>query len=422
MLYFDKREPGAVVKRIYLFTSVKLYKKVGHAPFVERCFLGSKNEEMKMKLFAQWLFSARKQPHSGIKDLMTATTVVVVALATGIGPVKAANKSQLSIYQHGKPVDYLPCGGVPLRTRTAVLMGGGIDVKDAYSWMIAKMTQCGDGSMGRLGNFVVIRAGGNPSYDSYINKLGAVASVVTLVVPTIETANDPAIEPYIRNAGAIWLTGGDQGDYYNFWKGSLLERLVSEQVKNRSVPIGGTSAGMMILSEFVYTADPCTITSLDALADPYSRCVALRRDFWRDRTPFPPLVSTVTDSHFDTRDRMGRLVTFLARVINDKWTNTPNARAIGVDQETALLMEYDDKTVSSAAAPKYSYKSIVNPGVSGAAYVLSVGSGSQLVVSPGQPLTFTNVKVQKIPAVGNETGYQVNVINGELTSTVGTIY
>jgi len=375
-----------------------------------------------VELLRQWFFPVRQRINSKVFRVLMATTITVAVFAVGIGPVEAAGKSHLSIYQHGKPVDYLPCGAIPLSTRTAVLMGGGIDVKDAYSWMISKMTQCDDGSIGRLGNFVVVRAGGNPSYDSYIYKLGPVASVVTLVVPTIETANDPALEPYIRNAGAIWLTGGDQGDYYNFWKGSLLERLISEQVKNLNIPIGGTSAGMMILSEFAYIADPCTITSSDALADPYSECVALRRDFWSDRTPFPPLLSTVTDSHFDTRDRMGRLVTFLARVISDKWTNSSSARAIGVDQETAFLMEQGDKTSPPSNVTNYSYKTIVNTGVSGAAYVLSVDSGSQLSVEPGQPLTFTNVKVRKIPAVGNEINYMINVKEGDLTSSTGTTY
>ena len=61
--------------------------------------------------------------------------------------------------------------------------------------MIAKMAECPDGIAGKPGNFVVIRAGGNPSYDSFIFKLGPVASVQTLVVPTVETANDPALEP-----------------------------------------------------------------------------------------------------------------------------------------------------------------------------------------------------------------------------------
>jgi cyanophycinase-like exopeptidase len=376
----------------------------------------------KMELLRPRFFPVRRRTHFGIIRALKATIIMVAVLVAGISPVEAANKSQLGIYQHGKPVGYLPCGAIPLSTRTAVLMGGGVDVKDAYSWMIAKMTQCGDGGAGRLGNFVVVRAGGNPSYDSYIYKLGPVASVVTLVVPTIETANDPALEPYIRNAGAIWLTGGDQGDYYNFWKGSLLERLISEQVKNLKIPIGGTSAGMMILSEFAYIADPCTITSSEALADPYSECVALRRDFWSDRTPFPPLLSTVTDSHFDTRDRMGRLVTFLARVIGDEWTNTSSAHAIGVDQETAFLMEQSDKAALSSSARSYSYKTIVNTGISGAAYVLSVDQNSRMSVELGQPLTFTNVKVRKIPAVGNETNYIINVNEGDLTSNIGSIY
>jgi cyanophycinase-like exopeptidase len=32
----------------------------------------------------------------------------------------------------------------------------------------------------------------------------------------------------------------------------LLEQLISEQIQNFKISIGGTSAGMMILSEFVY--------------------------------------------------------------------------------------------------------------------------------------------------------------------------
>lgn len=354
---------------------------------------------------------------------LLACIIAIVFLALGAGPVEAASKSQLSIYQHGKPVDYLPCGATPVRTRTAVLMGGGIDVKEAYSWMIAKMAECRDGKAGRLGNFLVIRAGGNPSYDSFINKLGPVASVQTVVVPTVETANDPALETLIRNAGAIWLTGGDQGDYYNFWKGTLLERLISEQVKNYAIPIGGTSAGMMILTEFNYIAYPYTITSFDALRNPYKEgSVTLKRDFWTYRTPFLPLLWTVSDSHFDTRDRMGRLITFLARVIGDKWATMNNARAIGVDQETALLMEYSEQPAASSGMIFSTIKVIANPEINGAGYYLSPTTASRLTVTPGQPLTFTNVEVRKIPANGQSVIYQINVNGGVMTSTTGSIY
>ena len=377
-----------------------------------------------MELFAREL----KNKIVGIARGLLASGIIGVFFVAFVAPAQAANKSKLGVYQHGKPVEYLPCDTIPLPKRTAVLMGGGLDVKDAFSWMITNMAQCRGGIPGKPGNFVVIRAGGNPSYDSFIFKLGPVASVQTLVVPTIETANDPALEPYIRNAGAIWLTGGDQGDYYNFWKGTLLERLVSEQVDNYGIPIGGTSAGMMILSEFNYIADPYTISSYDALHDPYlDGAVTLKRDFWSDTTPFAPLLSTVTDSHFYTRDRMGRLVTFLARVIEDRWASVTSARAIGVDQQTALLMEYYDKSSSPSNIAFSTATVVANPGIFGAAYFLSAGSGSRLIVDPRQPLTFTNIDVKKCPVTSptiycQPVHYQLNVIRGDLTSTIRTIY
>ncbi len=300
-------------------------------------------------------------------------------------------------------------------------MGGGLDVQAAYSWMIIKMAECSNGTNGRPGNFLVIRAGGNPSYDSFIYKLGPVASVITIVVPTLDSANDPAIEPYIRNAGAIFLTGGDQGDYYNFWKGTLLERLVSEQVGTYGVPIGGTSAGMMILSQINYIAYPYTINSEQALADPFKEgSVTLKNDFWTSKfkTPFMPLVSTVTDSHFDTRDRMGRLVTFLARVIVDGLAKQGDARAIAVDQETALLMEYPNTKTSRPIS--FSMTTVANPNVIGAAYILKATLASNLVAIQTEPptkLTFTNVSVQKMPVNAPWSYYQIDVIEGTMSSS-----
>jgi len=46
----------------------------------------------------------------------------------------------------------------------------------------------------------------------------------------------------------------------------LLEQLISEQIQNFKIPIGGTSAGM-ILSEFVYIGNSHTTTSSEVLAD-----------------------------------------------------------------------------------------------------------------------------------------------------------
>lgn len=304
-------------------------------------------------------------------------------------------------------------------------MGGGLDVKDAFSWMIDKMGQCADGSIGTPGNFLVIRAGGNPAYDSFIAKLGNVASVVTLVVPNRETAMDPAnvaqLATYIQNAGAIWFTGGDQGDYYSFWKGSPLESLVSDQVRNFGIPIGGTSAGMMILSQINYVALPVSIETPDALLDPYKAWAQqqpapldLVSDFWANQQPpFAPLLGTVADSHFRNRDRMGRLISFLARSVVESKADSSVARAIGVDQETALLLECDD---SNCANPPL-VKAIANPKGGGAAYILKPTANSRFVVERGTPLTLSNVEVEKIQVGASSLRYEISVEAGVMTST-----
>ena len=54
----------------------------------------------------------------------------------------------------------------------------------------------------------------------------------------------------------------------------------------------------------------------------------------------PKMAGLITDQHLQERDRMGRTVTFLARLVQDGWTN--EARAIAADRETALLVDPDD--------------------------------------------------------------------------------
>ncbi len=273
---------------------------------------------------------------------------------------------------------------------------------DAEFWSF-EMTGCADGKFGKPGNFVVIRAGGSPAYDSYIYKQGTVAAVITIVVPDRNSAlavGDPTnevgqqVQALLRNAGAIWLTGGDQGDYYNFWKDTPVEKLISGQVQQYGIPIGGTSAGMMILSQYSYIPD-VAYSSTYALNNPASMQQWLKNDFWstREKTPFALLANTVTDSHFDTRDRMGRLTTFLAGVIKKGWVSQSNARAIGVDQETALILRYvpaksgNGMTIDPPGL-------IANEGSGGSAYVLRASSNS--VIDTAGPLTFTNVNVDKL--------------------------
>jgi cyanophycinase-like exopeptidase len=167
-----------------------------------------------------------------------------------------------------------------------------------------------------------------------------------------------------------------------------------------------------VLGQFIYSGLHQSATSSAALADPYNKDVTLDRDF----LALPPLTRVITDSHLDARDRMGRLVTFLARVVNDGWTSS--ARGIGVDVETALLVE------NGQAA---------RVGLGSAYFLQTVGLPQ--VCAPKTPLTYRNVGVQRLSGAGtfdlnnwagygSTVNYSLSAVGGALTSTQagGAVY
>ena len=90
-----------------------------------------------------------------------------------------------------------------------VLMGGGPDVDAAMQWMIGKAGG---------GDFVVLRATGTDAYNAYVYGLGGVNSCETLLINSRTLANDPQVEAKIRGAEAVFIAGGDQANYVNFWE------------------------------------------------------------------------------------------------------------------------------------------------------------------------------------------------------------
>ena len=75
---------------------------------------------------------------------------------------------------------------------------------------------------------------------------------------------------------------------------------------------------MAIMSEFVYSAmSNSSLTSAEGLANPFHRDLTLDRDF----VALPWLNGKITDQHLQERDRMGRTIALLARLVNDGWTS-----------------------------------------------------------------------------------------------------
>lgn len=288
-----------------------------------------------------------------------------------------------------------------------VLQGGGTDVDENFRRM---------GAHAGGGDFVVIRASGTDAYNPYIYDLCACDSVATIVFKNRNAAFDQFVIDTIRNAEALFIAGGDQSDYVQFWKSTPIEDAI-HHVAAKPAPVGGTSAGMAIMSEFIYSAmSNSSLTSEEALADPFHRDLTLDRDF----LALPTLGGLITDQHLQERDRMGRTVAFLARLVKDGWT--PQARAIAADRETALHVD-----PSTGAAEVFTTPTHPTPFV----YFLTT-PGHPQVCEPGIPLTFRNVAVYRI-GPGNTfdlsrwrgTGgiaYTLTVEAGVLSSSRGEIY
>src|SRR5580700_11040649 len=255
------------------------------------------------------------------------------------------------------------------------MMGGGSDLDEAFRWLCNK---------GNGGDFLILRARGDDDYNSYVNGLCKANSVATLIIPDRAAAEDPAVAEIIRKAEVVFIAGGDQANYLRGWKATPVESAINEDVA-AGKPIGGTSAGLAVLGEFAYGAmgdkeDDKDLASEDVLANPYFARVTLVREFLK----VPHLEELITDSHFAKRDRMGRTLGFLARIMKDGWSASP--REVAIDEKSAVLVEADGKG------------SVVGTGKG--AYFMRPTSAPE-VCEKGVPLTFRGIEVYRVTTGGH---------------------
>ncbi len=210
------------------------------------------------------------------------------------------------------------------------MMGGATENDDAMKWFLER-------SGG--GDVLVIRASGSNGYNDYLySELGvSVNSVETIVFHDGQAALDSYVLEQIANAEAIWMAGGNQWNYVDYWRDSQISQIINENIANKNIVIGGTSAGMAVLGGIYFTAQFGTITSTTALQNPYNNTLTISRDSFFN-VPF--LQNTITDTHYDDPDRRGRHVAFLARAVKD-WG--VNAKGIACDEYTSVCIDNDGK-------------------------------------------------------------------------------
>jgi cyanophycinase len=166
------------------------------------------------------------------------------------------------------------------------------------------------------------------------------------------------------------------------------------------------------MGEFVYSAqgdaaDDPDLTSALALSNPFHPRVTVRRAFLN----IPLLKNTLTDTHFKARDRMGRTLTFLSRIVQDGWSANP--REIAVDEKAAVLLEPEGKATVVGKSTVYFMRVTEAPAVCRA----------------NEPLTFAGISVYRLGPGGQfdvakwqGTGglsYTLSVNYGTVHSTAG---
>jgi cyanophycinase len=207
--------------------------------------------------------------------------------------------------------------------------GKGAWADEVFGWMVEK---------GQRGHAVIIGAVALDAADlpdsreALFTRLGA-KSCSSLV---IDEKNADAQETCdaITAATIVFIRGGAQERYVNWWKGTRTEAAI-HAVFDKGGVIAGTSAGCAILGEISYDSKNGSLKPLEALQDARHPHLTLTTDF------LGLVPGVLFDTHFTERGRVARLPVMLAQVRDD--LHRDDIIGIGVDPRTALCVEPDGK-------------------------------------------------------------------------------
>lgn len=207
-----------------------------------------------------------------------------------------------------------------------LLVGGGTE--NAGKWSDAPYSWAIEQSANK--RVAIITYETNPSQwlPDYFEDLGA-AEAKNFLIPSSTVANQQETYDSLVTYDVIFFKGGNQKTYYNTFKNTLTHQAVEDVFSNGGV-IGGTSAGEMLLSKVLFTAQNGTVYPDEAIFDPNNQYMTLADDFL-DLMP-----GYIFDSHFVERARFARLIGFLG---NWKLNNNEDITGIGVDDKTAFCID-----------------------------------------------------------------------------------
>ncbi len=195
-----------------------------------------------------------------------------------------------------------------LTSRGALLLCGGGDLPVS---LLSKFHESGRGADGSL--VVIPSASQFADSGDYTRWRQAWSefpwkSVEILHVQSRDEAENDSVVSMLRNATAVWISGGDQERLATRYCGSLVEREI-RGVMQRGGIVGGTSAGSAIASKVMIAGgnkQPRLNEGLDLLP------------------------RAIVDQHFSQRSRKDRLAKAVSK--------HPERIGIGIDEGTGLLI------------------------------------------------------------------------------------
>jgi cyanophycinase len=332
--------------------------------------------------------------------------------------------SKTTLYLTGSAVDSVVTSHGPVID----VSGGSTDVDKKSQDVIDKIRGC-TGSCTTKIDIVILRKTGTGAYNDYLYAMDGVNSVRTYILTTANDANAVAVETAIKNAEYVFYAGGDQCDYITYFKGTKVET-ATEFVYNKGGSVGGTSAGAAILGEYIN--DGCGsaqgVASSTALANPYDKSITFTYNYFN----FNFLNKVITDQHFVARDRMGRLLVFLARQIKDNKTTT--AWGVAANEETSVVVDELGiaTVVSNDGVTQYGDQTIPPASLNPVAYYILLDHPCATVVAK-TPLTCAGYEVWKrttgqtfnlATRLTSNPDYTINVQNGviNVVGNNGNIY
>jgi len=296
----------------------------------------------------------------------------------------------------GDGFDYrLACGspgaGTPV-TEPGLLLVGGAEAGSAgepgaTDWFL----DLGDG-----GDYLVLRTGGTGGQADWIcaEFAGRIASAAELSVDSRAAANAQQVVDHLAEAEMVFIAGGDQRAYVDLWRNTALADELARHAA--SAPLGGTSAGMMILGETWYAPTGPGVLTSEILDDPFDPFPA---QIGHGALVQPPwLARVIVDTHLDRghgpgdETRYGRLFGLLARSVADRDGRLP-AYAVGAEEGAFIAVDNHGRA-----------RVFGNGAASGAdAYFLQTDGRGPDVVEPGVPLVWAGVAV-KVYRIAGEPG------------------